>query len=393
MGMKPRHFRATTLMGMAAGAFVIGMLVPTQSALAAHGGEFSLNSRAADPVTYDAVFPINQSCPTGGRAAEPIAGAQHATGVNSLTPSTMVLGEIVPFEFQIIVGGAAPADSSIELVATWDTVTTPAGDFGFSETYLVYCAFVDTADPSTSDPGGDASASFSSALVGTQIEGTLEIVGLDPGDVVIVEAWVVLDSKVPPTVSGNVQARMVSAQTLTPDVDTINVGAETVNLQPNANFLRAILLRKLVEAGSNPSQTFDFSGDITATLAHGEVAAPVIVVDGSYTATEDLPSGWSDPSIGCDDDDSSGTDVTATYNVELETVICTFTNAEAAAVTTTTTTVATTSTTVSATTTVPTTVSPTLPFTGQTAGLSGLALALGASGLLLLTGARRPERP
>jgi hypothetical protein len=55
--------------------------------------------------------------------------------------------------------------------------------------------------------------------------------------------------------------------------------------------------------------------------------------------------------------------------------------------------VATTSTTVSATTTVPTTVSPTLPFTGQTAGLSGLALALGASGLLLLTGARRPERP
>jgi LPXTG-motif cell wall-anchored protein len=295
----------------------------------------------------------------------------------------MVLGEIVPFEFEVTVGGAAPADSSIELHAQWDTVTTPpSGDFGYSETYLVYCAFVDTADPSTSDPDGDASASFSSSLVGTQIDGVFVVVGLDPGDVVIVEAWVVLDSSVPAGISGNVQSRMVDAQTLTPDVDTINVGAETVNLQPDEDFLRAILLLKLIGAGSDPSQTFDFSGDITATLGDGQVSDPQIVTDGTYTVSETLPSGWADPSIGCDDDDSSGTGLTATYSVELETVICTFTNAEAAATTTTT----------AATTTstgVTTTVSPTLPLTGQeSTGFAGLAVALLASGGLLLIAIR-----
>jgi hypothetical protein len=302
----------------------------------------------------------------------------------------MVLGEIVPFEFEVTVGGAAPADSSIELHAVWDTVTTPSGDFGYSETYLVYCAFVDTADPGTSDPDGDASATFSSSLVGTQIDGTFVVVGLDPGDVVIVEAWVVLDNSVPAGISGNVQGRMVDAQTLTPDVDTINVGAETVNLQPNEDFLRAILLLKLIGAGSEPSQTFDFSGDITATLGDGQVSDPVTVVDGSYAVTEALPSGWSDPSIACDDDDSSGTGGTATYVVELETVICTFTNVEAAATTTTTTAATTTSAgATTSTAAATTTVSPTLPFTGQEpTGLGGLALALAALGGLLLIATR-----
>ena len=370
--------------GVALGTLLIGLLLPGTVALATHGGEFSLNSRAADPVTYDSVFPISQSCPTGGRAAEPIPGAQHATGVNSLTPSTMVLGEIVPFEFQVTVGLAAPADSSIQFVATWDTVTTPAGDFGYSETFLVYCGFVDTADPSTLDPDGDASASFSSSLAGTQIEGTFQIVGLDPGDVVIVEAWVVLERSVPTGVSGNVQNRMVDAQTLTPDIDTINVGAETVNLQPDENFLRAIMVRKLIEAGSDVTQTFNFSGEITAALGDGEVSDPQIVVDGSYAVTEAVPTGWSDPAIACDDDNSSGTGSTATYNVELETIICTFTNSEALVTTTTS---AITTTTVTGTTT---TTSPTLPFTGlETSGLGSLAVALSALGLLLAIAIRR----
>ena len=385
--MRPRRLWSAT--GLVAGALLMAMLVPGPAALATHGGEFSINSRAADPVTYDSVFPVSQSCPTGGRAAEPIPGAQHATGVNSLTPSTMVLGEIVPFEFEVTVGGAAPADSSIELHAQWNTVTTPSGDFGYSETYLVYCAFVDTADPSTSDPDGDASASFSSSLVGTQIDGVFVVVGLDPGDVVIVEAWVVLDSSVPTGISGNVQGRMVGAQTLTPDVDTINVGAETVNLQPDEDFLRAILLLKLIGAGSDPSQTFDFSGDITATLGDGQVSDPQIVTDGTYTVSETLPSGWADPSIGCDDDDSSGTGVTATYSVELETVICTFTNAEAAATTTTTAATTTSTGVTTASTGATTTVSPTLPLTGQeSTGFAGLAVALIALGGLLLIAIR-----
>jgi hypothetical protein len=177
---------------------------------------------------------------------------------------------------------------------------------------------------------------------------------------------------------------MVDAQTLTPDIDTINVGAETVNLQPDENFLRAIMVRKLIAAGSDVTQTFDFSGAITATLGDGDVSDPVIVVDGSYPVTEVVPTGWSDPAITCDDDNSFGTGSTATYNVELETMICTFTNSEAVATTTTS---AVTTTTVTGTTT---TTSPRLPFTGrETIGLGGLAVALFALGLLMVSANHR----
>jgi hypothetical protein len=305
----------------------------------------------------------------------------------------MVLGEIVPFEFRITVGGAAPADSSIELVATWDTATTPAGNFGFDETYLVYCAFVDTGDPSTSDPESDASVSVTSALVGTDIEGTFVVVGLDPGDVVIVEAWVVLDRRMSPGVTGNVQSRMTSARTLTPDEDTINVGAQTVNLQPNENFQRAIMVQKLIASGSDQAQTFDFTGEITATLGDGQVSDPVIVTDGAYQVTESLPAGWSDPTIACDDDDSSGTATTATFNVRLETILCIFTNAQVPA--TTTSTSSPTTSTSSPTTSTAATTTPldpgTLPFTGRETtvwgGLAAALLALG--GLALMAGRTR----
>jgi len=366
-------------------ACLLALLFPAPAALGTHGGEFSIDSRAGDPTSYSTVFPITQSCPGGGRAAEPIPGAQHGTGVNSLTPSTMVLGEIVPFEFRITVGGGAPADSSIELVATWDTVTTPSGDFGYDENYLVYCAFVDTADPSTSDPEGDASASVSSSLVGTEIEGTFVVGGLDPGDVVIVEAWVVLDRRAPPGVSGNVQSRMSSARTLTPDESTINVGAETVNLQPDENFLRAIMVQKLIASGSDQTQTFDFSGEIVATLSHDQVSNPVIVSDGAYQVTETIPAGWSDPSIACDDDDSSGVGATATFLVSLETILCVFTNSQSPATTTTTAT-----TTPTTTGTEPVT-QPTLPFTGgEITGWAGLGLTMAAlGGLALIAGRRR----
>jgi hypothetical protein len=383
--LSKRYHRFGSIRILALAALLLSVILSAPTAVGTHGGEFSINSRAANPTTFGTVFPITQSCPSGGQASEPIPGAQHATGVNSLTPSTMVLGEIVPFEFRVTVGAGAPADSSIELVATWDTVTTPSGDFGYDETYLVYCAFVDTGDPSTSDPEADASVSVTSALVGTNIEGTFEVVGLDPGDVVVVEAWVVLNRSVPSGISGNVQARMASARTLTPDEDTINLGAETVNLQPNENFLRAIMVQKLIDSGSDQTQIFDFSGEITATLGHGEVSTPVIVTDGSYQVTEALPAGWGDPSIACDDDDSSGSGSTASFEVSLETILCTFTNAQVAATTTTTTT----STTTSSTTT---TTQPTLPFTGgKMSNWTTLALVLVALGGLVLAAVRRQE--
>lgn len=364
-------------------ASLIAWILPTSVAVAGHGGDFTINSKAADPTTYDAVFPQFTGCPGGGRAADPVAGAQYASGVNSLTPSTMVLGAIVPFEFRIAVDAATPAESSIEFTALWDTNTTPAGSFGYSGSYLVYCAFVDTTEGT--DPEGDASASVSSTLVGDQIEGVFQVEGLDAGDVVVVEAWVVLDNRFPPGTSGNVQARLDTAGTLTPDVDTINVGAETTSLHPDDDFLRAIMVMKRVTGESDPGQAFRFEGDIVALLSDGQVSSPLFVSDGSYTVIENLPAGWHTPSIECDDDDSGGDLDIATFNVDAETIVCTFTNSQVAV---TTTTMGTTTSSASSTTSTDpasTTTASTLPYTGSEAPMTaGLALTLIVAGALVL---------
>lgn len=375
------------------------LLTPAVRVSASHGGEFAIDYKAARPTLYPTTFPITQGCPaSGGQAAEPLPGAQHATGQESLTPSEMVLGQIVAFEFEITVGGSAPADSSIEFRNRWDTVTTPSGDFGYAEDFLVYCAFVDTADPSASDSESDAAATVTSALVGTQIQGTFEVVGLDPGDVVVVEAWLVLENRIPPGTSGNVQSRILDARTLTPDEDTISTGAQTIPILRVQDFLSAIIVRKLIDPASDQTATFEFSGDVTATLGHGEISDPVVVDDGTYSVMESVPEGWSTPTVECDDEDSSGADDEVTFNVSSETVICTFSNIESPPTTTTSTT--TTTTTASSTTTIATTTTlqqtttsastpTTLPYTGSSSmSLAGLALVLLAMGGLLFAHSR-----
>jgi hypothetical protein len=79
------------------------------------------------------------------------------------------------------------------------------------------------------------------------------------------------------------------------------------------------------------SQTFDFTGDIIATLGDGQSSAPVEVVPGAYSATELGQEGWDLTGISCSDTNSTGDlgSSTADFSVEPgETVTCTFTNTE-----------------------------------------------------------------
>ena len=93
-----------------------------------------------------------------------------------------------------------------------------------------------------------------------------------------------------------------------------------------------IIVEKLAPSYSSSAE-FDFAGDITAKLKHGEKSTGVSVEPGQYTATETVPTGWDLTKIICDDSASttasSGDFSTgvATFNVEAgETVTCTFTN-------------------------------------------------------------------
>ena len=207
------------------------------------GGSYSIDFAAADPDIYipPIPFPGGPICPTG-TGSDPIPDAYYTnptTGsdewVKSLAPENMALGQIVPFEIKITVSGSTtPENGQIEFTAGWETVTTNGGLFGYDDSDGEICAFIDTADGAHNDPGDNATVTtFSDVNPGTEIQGTFSIGGLDDGDVVIVEVWMVLQNTYISGLTGNVQSRLISAQTdpLDPEPpQTINTGNQTVPL-------------------------------------------------------------------------------------------------------------------------------------------------------------------
>ena len=153
--------------------------------------------------TYLKLGPASLPCPEAarltGRAVDPLRNAvaygptaDQLDALTSLNGGSMALGQIVPFEAVIEVsGGPGPERGTIEFTANWSTHTTSNDEFGYDKNYMVYCAFVDAADPGLVDPHYNAKVeSFSSALVeaGTineQIQGTFRVSGLDSGDRVV----------------------------------------------------------------------------------------------------------------------------------------------------------------------------------------------------------------
>ena len=60
--------------------------------------------------------------------------------------------------------------------------------------------------------------------VDEQIRGTFRITGLDPGDQIVVEIWVVLMSQTPRNFGGSIAADLVSAQKATTPPEPIQHG-------------------------------------------------------------------------------------------------------------------------------------------------------------------------
>ncbi|MGV8905945.1 MAG: Cna B-type domain-containing protein [Acetobacterium sp.] len=200
-------------------------------------GSYSLDFSAYDPVYYDFKLPSDYPTVPSGRAADPMTGANGAHPVlNSLEPRDLALGQIVPFEIAITVkGSTAPEGGVIQYDCLWGTVTSSGSNIGFDPAYMVYAAFVDYADPRIVDNGIPATATIlSTVMSGSNIRGSVKVSGLDNGDKIIVEMWVVLKTQLPASISGNVPAAMDSAQTAAGD--RINTGNQTVPLNQTAKF-------------------------------------------------------------------------------------------------------------------------------------------------------------
>jgi hypothetical protein len=216
-----------------------------QRSLAAGGGAYTIDFSAADPALYIPEVPFPESTDriwgrddVRGKSEKSIPFAQFNdfqsdVKVESLMPDDMVMGQIVPFEIQIsVVGLESPEDGNMQFTAGWSTETTMGGAFGYDPRIGVLAAFIDTRDGSHRDPQRDASVSdFSWSIVdGNEIQGVFNITGFDDGDVVVVEVWLVLMSTFPSAgATGNVQSRLISAETLNTK-DSINTGTQTVPL-------------------------------------------------------------------------------------------------------------------------------------------------------------------
>jgi len=213
---------------------------------------YNINWYASDPVndsapylpTYLKLGPATLSPPTTGRALDPLRNAVaygptagQLDALTSLGGEPMALGQIVPFQAVIEVsGGPGPEHGTIEFTASWSTYTTSNDKFGYDKNYKVYSAFVDAADIGSIDPHLNAKVdSFSSTIInaGTieeKIQGTFRVSGLDTGDRIVVEVWVVLMSTQPDHVGGTIASDLVSAQKVLTPPQPITVGAKTISI-------------------------------------------------------------------------------------------------------------------------------------------------------------------
>ena len=267
------------------------------------GGAYRIDFSAGDPTVYNTTIPYpGDVTPISGRGDgdNEIAGTDSAYDVESLAPEDMALGQVVPFLFEITVDGdTAPENGTITFTAGWSTVTTSGGNFGYDDFYGVIAAFVDTSDAAHDDVGGNATVTgFSWVVVGDEIQGTFTVSGLEDGDTVVVEAWLVLDDEIAPSgITGNVQSRLIDAETVTDDPDSINTGNQTVPLLRPANFYNAEADLEITKTDlSDPVQVGDdLTYEITVTNNGPAVANQVVVVDAL------------DPNVTYVSDDNGGT--------------------------------------------------------------------------------------
>ena len=280
------------------------------------GGSYTVRWSAADPElnkgplapTYDKLTPAEYLATYGsypvGFATDPLANAESATpagandSVSSLAPKGVELGQIVPFFLTVTVNGSTlPENGTITINPYWLTKTTNGGDFGFDPAYKVLAAFVDRGDPVFTDPGLNATVSgFTSAVTNSgtsneQIQGAITLSGLNSGDTVTVEVWVVLKDVLPPGgVTGNVQTGLLNA--VTAAGDTISTGNQTVPLLRTQDFYNATADLSIVKSDNAASITSGqdadpplYPGDTftyyltAANLSTDTVANSVVVTD------------------------------------------------------------------------------------------------------------------
>ena len=260
-------------------------------------GSYSIDYSAYDPNSYNFKLPVNYTgnIPTG-RANNPMPNTNSGQTVEAVNPKGLALGQIVPFEAKITVNGStSPENGTINMTFSWDT--GGVSDFGFDSNYKVFAAFVDYGDAGNVDPEQDATVTniTNSPLNGTLIQETVTVTGLDSGDTIIVEIWVVLENALPINANGNVQTQLVSADTVSTPSANITKSAQTVPINQVKDFQDAkvdVQIQKSdapdpIYPGQNLTYTITVRNNTPEVVANGIVVTDTLDPNVTFVSASD----------------------------------------------------------------------------------------------------------
>lgn len=190
----------------------------------ASGGDFSLDFIAAEPGTY------NHDTGVGGVYGTRQIGDEV---VESLEGGDFACGDKVVFFTEITTDAGASGSQDIQL--DFSFLMEPTGQPGAGFVDLVSVSVNPNDSSGNQNLEGDEDASIVSETPDTTpppsqdtLFATVEVSNLDAGDVLILRLVTLLGCQVGSSPTGNLQADLQSAQTVSPSQDAITGGAQTI---------------------------------------------------------------------------------------------------------------------------------------------------------------------
>ena len=240
------------------------------------GGDIDLDFIAAGPFTYSHATGLGPNPPFGynNRTISKSTGV-----VESLESGDFACDDLVTFFTEITVDAGAASGGTIELDYTYGAETTGQPGLGFSD---IISVAVNTPDSGNKNLDGDEVATLIAEGLDSsgydQVTGTVQVEGLDPGDVVIVRSIVLLTCLQGQTPTGNILSAIETGRVTSPENDTIQVGQQTVPMKTTGFVAEpAIDIEKTCPAEAAFGD--DITYDITITNNGNEDLENIVVTD------------------------------------------------------------------------------------------------------------------
>jgi hypothetical protein len=222
---------------LAAGTLAVGMAaIGTMGQIGqASGGDFSLDFTAAAPFTYNHL--------TGGGSYNDRTVGKFDDIVESLEGGDYFCSDVVTYLTQIKVAATAVGSQTIRLNFQFTAHSTGQQGVALVDNDVVARGTSAAINGSAIDTGTvDDGGSTATVVPGSEIYDGLvhvkptifyrsvDVTDLEAGETVVLRSDVIIDCDGTPGASptGNMQARLASAQVIAPAVDTINSGDQTV---------------------------------------------------------------------------------------------------------------------------------------------------------------------